>query len=57
MGDIIKSQYSLDRIKKEWVWVGRDLVSLAQTLPRQLKWMFKKFQQRRLRLLKSRFQK
>lgn len=43
MGDIIKSQYSLDRIKKEWVWVGRDLVSLAQTLPRQLKWMFKKF--------------
>lgn len=43
MGDILKSQYSFDRIKKEWIWVGRDLVSLLQTLPRQLKWMFRKF--------------
>ncbi len=41
--DLVKSQYSMDRITKDLVWVAKDMSVLLQTLPRQLRWMFKKF--------------
>ena len=41
--DLVKNQYSIPRIKKEFLWVGKDVVSLLKVLPRQLRWMFKKF--------------
>ncbi len=41
--DLIKTQYSVTRITKEAVWIAKDLVSLFQVLPRQIKWMFRKF--------------
>ncbi len=41
--DLIKSQYSLQRLSRESLWMIKELVSLAQILPRQIKWMFRKF--------------
>jgi ubiquinone biosynthesis protein len=41
--DLVKEQYSVPRITKEMLWVGKDLLSLLKMLPRQLRWMFKKF--------------
>lgn len=41
--DILKNQYSIHRVRKDLMWIGKDLVALLQTLPRQIRWMFKKF--------------
>lgn len=41
--DILKNQYSINRVRKDLMWIGKDLVALLQTLPRQIRWMFKKF--------------
>ena len=41
--DLVKNQYSTQRIKKEFLWVGKDVASLLKILPRQLRWMFRKF--------------
>lgn len=41
--ELLKDQYSLDRIKKDLLWVGKDLSELIQMLPRQIRWMLKKF--------------
>jgi ubiquinone biosynthesis protein len=41
--DLVKSQYSMQRISKDFLWVAKDLASLLQVLPRQIRWMFKKF--------------
>jgi ubiquinone biosynthesis protein len=40
--DLLKHQYSMQRLRKDLLWVGRDAVALLQVLPRQLLWMFKK---------------
>lgn len=41
--DLVKNQYSMTRITKDLAFVARDIAQLIQTLPRQIRWMFKKF--------------
>ena len=41
--ELVKNQYSLQRISHDLLWVAKDLSSLLQVLPRQIRWMFKKF--------------
>jgi ubiquinone biosynthesis protein len=41
--DLVKSQYSVPRLSKELVWVTKDMVALLKILPRQIRWMFRKF--------------
>ncbi len=41
--DLAKNQYSVQRVSKDLLWVAKDMAGLLQTLPRQLKWMFRKF--------------
>jgi ubiquinone biosynthesis protein len=41
--DLVKDQYSVPRMTKEFLWVGKDLLALLKILPRQLRGMFKKF--------------
>lgn len=43
--DLVKNQYSMHRLSKEALWIAKDLSALLQVLPRQFKWMFRKFQQ------------
>ncbi len=40
--DLVKEQYSSQRLSKDLAFVAKDLTTLAQTLPRQLRWMFRK---------------
>jgi ubiquinone biosynthesis protein len=40
--ELVKSQYSVDRISKDLLWVAKDMAALLQVLPRQLRWMFRK---------------
>lgn len=39
---VFKDRYSLQRLGKDTAWVVRDVTALAQTLPRQIRWMFRK---------------
>lgn len=41
--DLVKNQYSPQKLSKEILWVARDVTTLMQTLPRQIRWMFRKF--------------
>lgn len=41
--DLVKNQYSVQRFSKELLWIAKDTASLLQTLPRQIRWMFRKF--------------
>ncbi|MCM2279080.1 MAG: AarF/UbiB family protein [Oligoflexia bacterium] len=41
--DLVKDQYSPQRLSKEMLWVGKELATLLQVLPRQVRWMFRKF--------------
>lgn len=41
--DLVKNQYSMQRITKESVWLVKDVANLLRVLPRQLRWMFRKF--------------
>ncbi|MBI4924779.1 MAG: AarF/ABC1/UbiB kinase family protein [Bdellovibrio sp.] len=41
--DLSKNQYSMQRITKDLLWVAKDTTHLLQALPRQLKWMFRKW--------------
>lgn len=41
--DLVKNQYSVQRLSKDLLWVAKDLSSLLKILPRQIRWMFKKF--------------
>lgn len=43
VGDLAKNQFSSQRIAKEATLVVKDLAALMQVLPRQLRWMLKKF--------------
>jgi ubiquinone biosynthesis protein len=40
---LVKNQFSAQRITKDFAWLTKDVVALLQVLPRQLRWMFKKF--------------
>ncbi len=41
--DLLKDQLSPQKLARELAWTGKDVLALAQTLPRQLRWMMKKF--------------
>jgi ubiquinone biosynthesis protein len=41
--EMVKNQYSPQRLSKEFLWVAKDMGALLQVLPRQLRWMFRKF--------------
>ena len=41
--DLVKNQYSMERLTRDLMWVAKDSASLLQTLPRQIRWMFRKF--------------
>ncbi|MCC7442662.1 MAG: AarF/ABC1/UbiB kinase family protein [Bdellovibrionales bacterium] len=41
--DLIKSQYSVQRISKDLLFVAKDVAAMLQVLPRQIRWMFRKF--------------
>jgi ubiquinone biosynthesis protein len=41
--DLVKNQYSWQRISRDLMWIGKDMASLLQVLPRQLRWMLRKF--------------
>ena len=40
--DLVKDQYSTQRLSKDFLWIARDVAMLLQTLPRQIRWMFRK---------------
>jgi ubiquinone biosynthesis protein len=41
--DLLKDQLSPQKLARELAWTGKDVLALVQTLPRQLRWMMKKF--------------
>lgn len=41
--ELVWSQYAPGKLAKDALWVARDLGQLLQVLPRQLRWMFRKF--------------
>lgn len=41
--DMVKSQYSFSRFRKEALWIAKDMAALLQILPRQIRWMLKTF--------------
>jgi ubiquinone biosynthesis protein len=41
--ELVKNQYSVQRLSKEFLWVAKDMAALFQVLPRQIRWMFRKF--------------
>ncbi len=43
--DIVRSQYSPQKLTKELLWISKDVAALLQVLPRQIRWMFRKFAQ------------
>jgi ubiquinone biosynthesis protein len=40
---VLKDRYSLQRMGKDFAWIARDVNALLQVLPRQMRWMFRKF--------------
>ncbi len=40
--DLVRDQYAPERLTREALWVAKDLLSLLQVLPRQVRWMFRK---------------
>jgi ubiquinone biosynthesis protein len=40
--DLVKNQYSPQRLSKEFFFVAKDIAALLQVLPRQVRWMFRK---------------
>jgi len=43
MGELIQNQYSLPRIGRDMLWIAKDVAALMQILPRQIRWMIRKF--------------
>lgn len=41
--DLLKNEYSFDKLSREFAWVSKDFLNLLQNLPRQIRWMFRKF--------------
>jgi ubiquinone biosynthesis protein len=42
VSELVKNQYSMQRLSKDFMWVAKDVSALMQTLPRQIRWMFRK---------------
>lgn len=43
MVDLVKEQYAPENFAKDALWVAKDLMALALVLPRQIRWMFRKW--------------
>lgn len=43
--DLFKQTMSLEYLSKDLFWAGKDLIQLAQVLPRQVRWLFRKWNQ------------
>lgn len=41
--DVMKDRYSVQRMTKDFAFVARDVSALLQIMPRQIRWMFRKF--------------
>ncbi|HAR44074.1 MAG TPA: hypothetical protein DCS07_15815, partial [Bdellovibrionales bacterium] len=41
--ELVANQYSMQRLSKDLLWVAKDMASLLQVVPRQIRWMFRKF--------------
>lgn len=41
--ELVKNQYSMQRLSKDFLWIAKDAAALLQVLPRQIRWMFRKF--------------
>jgi ubiquinone biosynthesis protein len=41
--DLVKKQYSMQRFSKDALFIAKDVLSLLQVLPRQIRWMLRKF--------------
>ncbi len=41
--DLVKKQYSMQRLSKESLFMAKDMIALLQVLPRQVRWMLRKF--------------
>ena len=41
--ELVKNQYSAERITRQLIWVAKDFASFFQILPRQLRWMMQRF--------------
>lgn len=39
----VKDKYTVDKFMKEFNWLSRDVISLIEVAPRQIRWMMKKF--------------
>lgn len=40
---VVKDRFSIQRMSKDFAWIARDLNALLQVTPRQIRWMFRKF--------------
>lgn len=40
---VLKDRYSLNRMTRDFAWMARDVNALLQVAPRQIRWMFRKF--------------
>jgi ubiquinone biosynthesis protein len=43
MTDLVKDQYAPDAFAKDAMWIAKDMMALALVLPRQIRWMFRKW--------------
>jgi ubiquinone biosynthesis protein len=43
MSDLVKEQLSPENFAKDAAWVAKDVMALALVLPRQIRWMFRKW--------------
>lgn len=43
IGDLMADRYNAEKFGREIHWIGRDMLSLMRVLPRQIRWMFRKF--------------
>jgi ubiquinone biosynthesis protein len=41
--DLVKKQYSMQRFSKDALFIAKDMLALLQVLPRQVRWMLRKF--------------
>ena len=40
--DLVKNQYSMQRLSRDLLWIAKDAAGVLQILPRQIKWFFRK---------------
>lgn len=43
MTDLVKDQYAPETFAKDAMWIAKDMMALALVLPRQIRWMFRKW--------------